>query len=258
LATATFARAFDRAAPSYDADFGTNPVGLLFRHAVQRRVLALVPPGARVVDLGCGTGEDAVPLAERGRLVHAIDVSERMVSLCRDKARQRGLAEEQLRVERRAAEDVAALGGPFDAAYSDFGVLNCADLSAVGRGLAQVLRPGAPVVVSVMGARPLPLGVERALTARGEARGRRPPHVGGLPVAVHHKGLHGLRHELGDAFTWRRCFALGVLVPGPDHGAWAARHPIAFGALAAVEGVVRGWPVLRALGDHLVLEGVRR
>jgi hypothetical protein len=33
---------------------------------------------------------------------------------------------------------------------------------------------------------------------------------------------------------------------------------MAFGLLAALEGVVRTWPVLRGLGDHLVLEGVRR
>jgi hypothetical protein len=49
-----------------------------------------------------------------------------------------------------------------------------------------------------------------------------------------------------------------VLVPGPPQEAWIARHALAFGALAAIEGVVRAWPGLRNLGDHVVVEGSRR
>jgi SAM-dependent methyltransferase len=258
VAAATLAEAFDRVAPAYDAEFGTNPVGLMFRHVVQQRLLALVPERGHVLDVGCGTGEDAVLLAERGRQVTAIDVSGGMVRACREKARRRGIGEDRLRALRRSAERLEGLDGPFDAAYSDFGVLNCADLAAVGRGLAGVLASGAPVLLSVMGPRPLPAGLERALTARGEARGRSLPRVGGVPVPVHHPTQRRVREAFGGAFAWRRSFALGVLVPAPNHGAWAARHPLAFAALTALEGLVRDWPLLRGLGDHLVLEGVRR
>jgi hypothetical protein len=50
---------------------------------------------------------------------------------------------------------------------------------------------------------------------------------------------------------------LGVLVPAPAHEAWARENPIAFGLLAAAERLVRSWPVLRGLGDHLLVEGRR-
>jgi hypothetical protein len=79
-----------------------------------------------------------------------------------------------------------------------------------------------------------------------------------VPVTVHHPTRRKVHDAFRDAFAWRRAFALGVLVPAPNHGAWAARHPMAFAALSALEAIVRGWPVLRGLGDHLVLEGVRR
>lgn len=257
-ALAAVAEAFDRAAESYDTDFGGNAAGLVFRQAFQRRLLARVPEGARVLDLGCGTGEDAVMLASQGRRVHAIDVSEAMVERCRQKAEAHGLGPDRLVVERRAAEEVSALEGPFDAAYSDFGALNCADLRAVGSGLAGVLRPRAPVLLSIMPPRPLPATLLRLFTGRGEPRGRSAPRVGGLPVPVHHPTPRRVREAFGPAFAWRGGFALGVLLPAPGHDRWAARHALAFAALAALEGAVREWPLLRGLGDHAVLEGARR
>jgi ubiquinone/menaquinone biosynthesis C-methylase UbiE len=255
---AAVARAFDRAAEGYDAGFGTNPAGLLFRDVFQRRLLERVPSGARVLDLGCGTGEDALFLAEQGRRVHAVDVSGAMVRRCLDKAAARGLGPERLRAELLSAEHVDALRGPFDAAYSDFGALNCADLPAVGRALARVLKPGAPVLLSLMPPRPLPATMVRLLTGRGEPRGRSDPRVGGIAVPVSHPTARAVRAAFGAAFAWHRCFALGALTPGPEHGGWACRHPQAFAALAALEGLVRAWPLVRGAGDHLVLEGARR
>jgi ubiquinone/menaquinone biosynthesis C-methylase UbiE len=44
-----------------------------------------------VIDLGCGTGALSLELARRSRTVHAVDVSEAMLALCRRKARERGI-----------------------------------------------------------------------------------------------------------------------------------------------------------------------
>jgi SAM-dependent methyltransferase len=221
--------AFDRAAPGYDEGFGRNPSGLLFRHAFQERLRRLFAPGARIVDVGCGTGEDAVFLASLGVRVHAIDVSPAMVERTREKAERAGLAG-QVTVSVLAAEGVASLGDRFDGAYSDFGALNCTALGTVGEELARVLRPGAPVLFCVIGPWPLPALVGRALFASGPFR-RRVPDVEGVPVPIRHLTPAALRQALGPAFAWT--------------DAWA-------------QGAVRRWPGLRSLGDHAVVEGYRR
>src|SRR5262245_11823273 len=119
------AAAFDREAAVYDATFGRNPVGRLFRHTFQERLRRLFPAGSRVVDLGCGTGEDALFLAARGVNVLGLDPSAGMVEACRAKAVLFGIPADRARFEVGPAESVA---GAFDGAYSDFGALNCADL----------------------------------------------------------------------------------------------------------------------------------
>ena len=253
------ARAFDAEAPGYDEGFGSNPVGLLLRYVFQERLRALWQPGSRVLDLGCGTGDDALFLASQGVFVHAVDIAPQMIERARAKAAERGLDAGQLRFELRAAEEVAGAGSGFDGAYSGFGALNCADLAAVASGLGAALRPGAPVLLSLMGRHPLPALLERALTGRGEApRGRGRPVVGGVLLPVAYLTPGDARRALGGPFTWRTGFALGVLVPGPSHAGWVHDHPQSFGLLAALESLVRSWPVLRSLGDHVVLEGIRR
>jgi SAM-dependent methyltransferase len=252
------ALAFDRAAATYDEGFGRNPAGLLFRHVYQERLRRLLPQGARVLDVGCGTGEDALFLAGLGVRVHAIDPARAMIERARAKADALEVPRERLRFEVLRAEDVARAGRGFDGACSDMGALNCAELGAVGRGLAAALRPGAPLLVSLMGPWPLPVLVERALRGRGESRRRSRPRVAGMPVPASYPSSREVRDLFGPAFEWRSGCALGVLVPGPGHAGWAQRNPQAFGLLAALEGIVRRWPLVRELGDHLVLEGARR
>ncbi len=75
----------------------------------QRAVLALAAAGefrSPVLDVGCGTGENALALADGGLEVVGIDASPRAIGKAMDKARERGLASADFLVT-----DVFGVGG---------------------------------------------------------------------------------------------------------------------------------------------------
>jgi ubiquinone/menaquinone biosynthesis C-methylase UbiE len=102
--------AFDELAAAYDADFTAGAIGSLLRAAVWRRLDARFTAGDRVLELNCGTGEDAVHLARRGIRVLATDASAAMLEVARRKAAAAGVAG-AVELRRLAIEDLAALGG---------------------------------------------------------------------------------------------------------------------------------------------------
>jgi SAM-dependent methyltransferase len=72
---------------------------------------ARLPPNARVLDLGCGTGADAIFLAKQNFEVHGVDFSKEALRLAEQRASQ-----ESVVVDWR---ECSALNTPFDDGYFD-------------------------------------------------------------------------------------------------------------------------------------------
>lgn len=75
-----------------------------------------------ILDLGCGTGGHALPLARRGYKVHGIDLSVTMTAIAKDKANVQGLSE-RIWFETGNIQNVN-LGKKFDAVICMFAVLS--------------------------------------------------------------------------------------------------------------------------------------
>lgn len=144
---------FDAVAADYDAAFSSTAVGRMQRQIVWDFLENMVdakPPD--VLELNCGTGEDAVWLARRGCRVLATDVSPEMVAVAREKARQAGVDVETRVLGFSAVHDLPE--GDFDLILSNFGGLNCVppgELAALTEIFLKKLRPGGRFVAVVMG-----------------------------------------------------------------------------------------------------------
>lgn len=66
--------------------------------------------GARILEIGCGTGASTVALAEQGANVTAIDIDEASLVVARDRCRLHGVAAEFLQVNGAATEQLPQLG----------------------------------------------------------------------------------------------------------------------------------------------------
>jgi ubiquinone/menaquinone biosynthesis C-methylase UbiE len=133
---------YDRWAAVYDHD--ANPLQALEGPAV-RAALGDVR-GRTALDLGCGTGRHAVWLAEAGSKVTAVDFSERMLAMARQKP---GAAAVEF-LTHDLHQPLPFAAGSFDLVVSGLVLEHLRDLSLFFGEARRVLRPGGRAVVSAM------------------------------------------------------------------------------------------------------------
>jgi SAM-dependent methyltransferase len=252
--------AFDDMAAAYDATFTATALGSRLRAMVWRRLDVAFAGRAHILELGCGTGEDAVYLARRGCRVLATDASPEMLRAAARKAERAGCAN-RIEFRRLTMERVAALrDGAFDGVLSNFGAVNCVSrLDLVAADLAPLLRPHAPLVWVVMG-RHVPWEWAWFL-ARGEwrmafRRGRK----GGAQwrgMRIHYPTPATLARSLRPHFVPVSRRALGAVLPPSYAAGWLERSPRALSALASLELALQPWQPLAALADHYIFEARR-
>lgn len=250
--------AFDAAAPTYDEDFTASVIGRLQREAVWRHLEPLFPPGSRLLDLGCGAGEDAVRFARRGVEVDGIDVSPAMVEIARERARAEGVSAvthfQTLAIERLDELPECGYGG----AVSSFGPLNCVrDLRPVAEALAERIRPGAPAALCLMNRfclwetlfYPLTFQLHKAIRrfsgiwAAASVSGH-----DGFPV--YYPTVAEIRRAFEPEFRFERVPGVGVFVPPTYLEPLAQRFPGLMHMCAALDRVVAHWPGVRSIADH--------
>lgn len=252
---------WDVAAETYAQDFTDTVIGRTRREAVWRELDRVFLPGRRVLELNCGTGIDAVHLAGKGVRILACDIAPRMVELAHERARAAGLSEA---VDFRVlpTEDVGALHaeGPFDGAFSNFSGLNCVDdLGAVARNLSRLLRPGAPLLISMMG-RFVPweivwfLAQARPGKALRRFEWRTPHSVQHGALKVQCPAASEITNLFTPHFTLRNRKGIGILVPPSYAEPWVRRFPKTIQALAKVDRHLSAVPGLRSLADCALFE----
>lgn len=261
---AAAAAAFDGVASSYDELFTHTTIGRAQRAQVWSRLLDTFRAGSRILELNCGTGEDARFLAQKGRNIVACDVSERMIAF----ARSRPLGNEMpgsVEYQQIANENLNVLVGQkrFDGAFSNFSGLNCvADLKPVAEALTNLIRPGGRVLLCIWSrvcaaevfwylvhAQP-----DKAIRRWGRNSSAR---LGQKAIPVFYHSVQEVRRCFAPAFRLTSHRAIGLFVPPSYAEPVIRRRENLLARLEWLDRRFAHWPVFRGAGDHLLLEFAR-
>ncbi|MEA3413726.1 MAG: class I SAM-dependent methyltransferase [Pseudomonadota bacterium] len=98
-----------------------------------------IEPGTRLLDVGCGSGQTAIPAARAGAVVTGVDIAGNLVAFARERAAREGLS---VRFEQGDAEDLPYGDGEFDVVISMIGAMFAPRPDRVASELARVLKPG--------------------------------------------------------------------------------------------------------------------
>lgn len=263
------ASAWDALAEGYDRAESGNRIQLALRRRFQTELANWLTPGGRILDLGCGTGLDAIPLVEQGHDVTAIDQSPRMIEILREKEARLGSDEPlrgRLETHVLGLDGLCGLGPSrvFDVAYSNFGAVNCAMRpKALARTIGGLVRPGGYLVLVVMHrvcAWETLYHLFRFRPRAAVRRWRRHPNarVAGQEVRVWYPTVARLTALFAPEFEPRLVRAHGSFLPPPYLARWADRWPRVYAALERWEDRFCRRSFAVALADHFLIVLRRR
>ncbi|HEY9126962.1 MAG TPA: methyltransferase domain-containing protein, partial [Acidobacteriaceae bacterium] len=256
----TTAMAFDRLAADYDAAFTNSSVGKAQRTAVWECAKNILTPYSRLLELNCGTGEDAIHFAQEGFDITACDVSPAMVAQARKKAVSTDSCD-RIRFYVQATETISKLPVryPFAGAFSNFSGLNCIkDLGGLAKALAPMLLPGSPVLFCFSTRYCLweiAWYLLHADLSRSSRRwgGYHETTLGGVTLPVYYPTCEQIVRSFTHDFRLVGVYGIGITVPPSYVDPWIAGHPKLLQFLRKIDAAVRRVPGIRVLGDHMLL-----
>lgn len=148
--------AFDGVAETYDISFSHSSIGRLQRKRVHAFLeKSLSKKAVDILEINCGTGEDAVWLGLKGHRIIATDRSSKMIEMVSLKIQQHHL-DSRVRAIPIAFDNLKDHFEPasFDLIFSNFGGLNCVDEKGLGQlndTAAYLLKPAGRFVAVIMG-----------------------------------------------------------------------------------------------------------
>jgi len=257
-------QAFDTLAPVYDDSFTDTPIGRFLRQQIHRRLDFHFHAGDHVLELGCGTGEDALYLAGRGVHVTATDVSEGMLEVARAKTAGNALVQvDWLDLKSLAISDQhSALSKKFDGVFSNFGPMNCLeDWRPLAAWLGERVKPGGVVALGVMS--PLCLleigwhglhldfktatrRLRQGTTFQGDAES--------APVNVHYPTIGRITRDFAPWFRRVHVQGVGLFLPPSDVFGVIEKRPRMLQLLTAMEARFAKYGTIAMFADHYWIE----
>lgn len=208
---------FDTYSNVYDEDFTFSPIGKMQRTRVHYFLKKHLANSKNVLEINCGTGEDAYWLSQQGLSVDASDISEGMIAVCKEK----NIPKVNFSVC-DSREIFSQYGGKkFDLLFSNFGGLNCLNPTEINQFLAnstKLLRPNGIVAAVIMGRkcfwerfyfrRKKDNRLNRRMSKKGVET-----TINDQQFLTHYYSPEEFFHSGKEVFTLIKCKPIGLFVP---------------------------------------------
>lgn len=254
---------FDSAAEAYDLTFTHTTVGRAQRHMVRKHLAKhLSGEPLRILELNCGTGEDAIWLTGQGHQVTATDVSEKMLAITQKKSQDTHVALDVRSWDMRQPWPYSSAS--FDLIFSNFGGINClspAEITRLGHQLHQLLRPGGKCILVVMNNNCLWENIYRIFKGNWRPVNRRKNKQAisvavspGESILTYYYHPEQLQQSLGSQFQRQRQRPVGLFIPPSYLENLIIRYPGIIRPLIYLEARLGNNGLTASLGDHFLLE----
>jgi ubiquinone/menaquinone biosynthesis C-methylase UbiE len=253
--------AFTAQSVVFDKLYGKDPMIAYKRKRVRQHIISYLENGDQMMELNCGTGEDAFYFARLGFKVHATDMSSGMLDELVSKKSARP-EQDAITVEQCSFTRLANLNnkGPYDHVYSNFGGLNCTgDLDKVLTDLIPIVKPGGFVTLVIISKFCL---WETLLIFKGRFRTafRRFFSGNGRQARIEDKKfkcwyynpssvINALRNE----FTPVAVEGLCTIVPPSYIEGFPEKHPRLFARLCRLENKWKSYFPWKFIGDYFII-----
>ncbi|HYS73926.1 MAG TPA: class I SAM-dependent methyltransferase [Thermoplasmata archaeon] len=257
------ALAYDEYAHRYDDLLTENHINAYMRQEMTRTLLSTFGPGNQLIELGSGTGDEAISLARAGCNVVAVDPSQQMVQLATRKAAAEGLGN-RLEFLVASAVDAAHLLGErgtsprFDGAYASFSLSYEPNLSKVAEALAPLIVKNGLFVIAHMNRL---CGVElmaAVLWGRPSLAGRRIGirtlhKVGERVTLIFPRTASEILRAFRPYFALDRLRALPAVLPPHYANRSLGKLPGLLELLLEADSGISRLPLIRGMGDQNLL-----
>ena len=259
---------FDSVAHDYDRHITENSINMLLRERSLARMKDVFKHSKRLLEIGCGSGMETLPLLTGGHEIVVVDISAAMLDVVRSKAAAVGVSD-RLIARKLKARDVKSLisefgAGQFDGCYSTYGALNCEQsLYGIPEALHSLLRDNGKLVVGIYNRFCLSEVVGYGLSLRFERVLNRVKPIlregdSRFCIDVFPYSVHDITRIFQEFFSVDSVIGVPVILPPSDLDVYARKFSGNREKLNALDlWFGKRWP-FNMLGDHFLMTLSRR
>jgi ubiquinone/menaquinone biosynthesis C-methylase UbiE len=252
--------AFDSASEEYDYTISHNYINSWIRKRSMNQLYRIAHDGDVLLEIGCGTGAEAVQVSEHVRGIVATDISEKMIDLLKRKISARKLNHKIITARARASEIESIKDllpdGAVRVAYSFNGALNCEpDMDRVPVELSKVIQTKGYFLCSIRNTLCLPEALAHSLVLQFDKTNTRKDQpvmvsVGGMDIPSYYYSPGRFARFFRSHFRVKKMIGLPAFLPPAYLNGYYLRTGRARAILEKMEFVLGGRFPFNRFGDQ--------